>query len=69
VDRSPSRGESQGCDNFDRMEVARLDEIRSVTVAPAVIERTMKALRVYGSHRSKALSFGLARWNWASEVS
>jgi hypothetical protein len=69
VHRSPSRGESQGCDNFDRMEVARLDEIRSVTVAPAVIERTMKVLRIYGSHRSKALPFGLARWDWASEVS
>jgi hypothetical protein len=64
-----SHGESQGRDYFDRMEVAHLDQIRSVTVAPAVIKRTMKALGIYGSHRSKALSFGLARWNWASEVS
>jgi len=51
------------------MEVARLDEIRSVNIAPAVIERTMKALRIYDHTGSKALSFGLARWNRASEVS
>jgi glucosylceramidase len=43
------------------MEVARLDEIRSVTVAPAVIERTMKALRIYGSHRLEGLVLWLGK--------
>jgi hypothetical protein len=52
------------------MEVARLDEIRSVTIAPAVIERTMKPLRIYGSHRLERLV--LLAWQGgtgASEVS
>src|SRR5580692_193801 len=43
------------------MEVARLDEIRSVNIAPAVIERTMKALRIYGSHRLEGLVFRLGK--------
>ena len=37
------------------MEVARMDEVRSVTVAPSVIEVTMQALRIYGAHRLEGL--------------
>jgi tetratricopeptide (TPR) repeat protein len=54
--RAPIRaGSSQSDENFERMKVARMDEVRTVIIAPAVIDVTMKALQKYGAHRLEGL--------------
>ena len=45
----PSRGESQGCDNFDRIGSCSSGRNSQRNRRSAVIERTMKALRIYCS--------------------